>query len=130
MTIQTRDLIMFMATFLWLIGSMILLVRDAGAADEICINPPDIDQTIWQGKDGTLSYCTSNVPSGYDVSFDGIIDPAGSVPITGEVSMRVEFSVAGRVGEASFLIHPSNPTVPEVAGTAIFPDPVPPRILP
>jgi hypothetical protein len=109
----------------------LLLSPAAWAADAICLNPPEQDQTVWLGKDGTMSYCTSNVPSGYTVTFDGIIDPAGSVEILEVESQTVvSFSVSGRVGEAAFLIDPSNPLVPEVAGTAFFPDPVPPFILP
>ena len=29
---------------------------EATAADAICLDPPDTDQTMWDGQDGTLSY--------------------------------------------------------------------------
>jgi hypothetical protein len=109
--------------------SILLSPFSAWAADAICMDPPASDQTMWQGKDGTMSYCTSNIPSAYEVTFDGMVDPAGSVGITPALTL-IEFSVAGRVGESTFQITPSDTTVPAVSGTAFFPNPVPPFILP
>ncbi len=52
---------------------VLLFALPASAQDAICLNPPGSDQTMWDGRSGTLRYCTPpNVPTSCVVFFDGV----------------------------------------------------------